>query len=165
MDSRDAALQRIADTLGFDLTAPVRIGGNYTPVVVHGGQAWISGQVPRIGETVVAVGRVPDQVTLEQARRGAQVAALRCLVQLREAAGGLQHVAQALRMGVFVHSAPDFGGHSEVGDAASDVLYQVLGAEAGRHARTSVGVAQLPKGAAVEVELVVALQPGAPHGR
>jgi enamine deaminase RidA (YjgF/YER057c/UK114 family) len=165
MDTRDTALQRIADKLGFDLAAPVRIGGNYTPVVVHGGQAWISGQVPRIGETVVAVGRVPDQVPLDQARRGAQVAAVRCLVQLRQAVGGLDNVAQALRMGVFVHSAPDFAGHSEVGDAASDVLYAVLGSKAGRHARTSVGVAQLPKGAAVEVELVVALQAGAGDGQ
>jgi enamine deaminase RidA (YjgF/YER057c/UK114 family) len=163
--TRTGALRRIADELGFDLGAELRIGGIYTPVVVHGDTAWVSGQVPRIGDSVVAVGRVPDQASLELAKQGARVAALRTLVLLDRSAGGLDRVAQVLRLGVFVHSAPDFGGHSEIGDAASEVLYAVLGSEAGRHARTSVGVAQLPKGAAVEVELVAALHPGAPHAR
>jgi enamine deaminase RidA (YjgF/YER057c/UK114 family) len=155
---REAALRRLASELGLDPDAEQRMGGNYTPVVAHGGQAWVSGQVPRVGTEVMAVGRVPDQASLELAKKGARVSALRTLILLRQAAGSLDRIAQVLRMGVFVHSAPDFGGHSEVGDAASEVLYAVLGEEAGRHARTSVGVAQLPKSAAVEIELTVALK-------
>lgn len=162
---RSAALRRIAEQLGFDWNAELRIGGIYTPVVVHGGQAWVSGQVPRVGDQVKAVGRVPDQAPLDLAKQGARIAAVRALLLLERQAGGLDQVAQVLRLGVFVHSAPDFGGHSEVGDAASEVLYEVLGPEAGRHARTSVGVAQLPKSAAVEVELVAAMRTGAGDGR
>ncbi|TFY98895.1 RidA family protein [Ramlibacter humi] len=162
---REATLFRLAHELGLDPDAEQRIGGIYTPVVVHNGTAWVSGQVPRVGNEVIAVGRVPDQAPLELAKKGARVSALRALILVRQAAGGLDRIAQVLRMGVYVHSAPDFGGHSEVGDAASEVLYSVLGPQAGRHSRTSVGVAQLPKSASVEIELAVALQAEAGDGR
>ena len=160
--SRETTLQRIAGELGYSFEGELRIGGNYAPVVVHGGTAWVSGQVPRVGDTVVSVGRVGADATLADAQRGAQVGMLRALVQLGRAVGGLAHVTQALRVGVFVQSAPDFSAQSEVGDAASAVLVAVLGPQAGRHARTSVGVAQLPKNATVEIELVAAVEAG--HG-
>ena len=160
--ARETALDDLARRLGMDPRAELRIGGIYTPVVAHRGQAWVSGQVPRVGEVVQAVGRVPDQASVDLARQGARISAARTLLLLRQALGGLDRIEQVLRMGVFVHSSPEFGGHSEIGDAASEVLYEVLGREAGRHARTSVGVAQLPKGASVEVELTVAVREDQP---
>ena len=155
--TRESALQQIAAELGFGIDSEVKIGGAYTPVVVHAGTAWVSGQVPRVGDQVVSTGRVGADATLADAQRGARIGMVRALVQLGRAAGGLDKVQQALKVGVFVQCAPDFTMHSEVGDAASAVLLAVLGPEAGRHARTSIGVAQLPKNATVEVELTAAV--------
>ena len=123
---------------------------------MHAGTAYVSGQVPRIGSTVVVTGRVGAEVPLEEARHAARICAVRTLAILRQTLGSLDAVAQALRMTVYVQSATDFTQQSEVADAASALLHEVLG-DAGRHTRTSVGVVQLPKNAAVELDLVVAV--------
>ncbi|APW36066.1 hypothetical protein RD110_01635 [Rhodoferax koreense] len=154
--SRNTLLAQAAESVGFDLSEEIRIGGNYTPAIVHAGTAFVSGQVPRIGSAVAVTGRVGAEVTLAQAQHAARICCVRTLAILRDALGGLDAIAQALRMTVYVQSAADFTQQSEVADAASELLHQVLGA-AGRHARTSVGVMQLPKGAAVEVDLIVAV--------
>jgi enamine deaminase RidA (YjgF/YER057c/UK114 family) len=155
--TREDTLRRIAAEVGLDVDGPIRIGGNYTPVTVHAGTAYVSGQVPRVGEAMVSVGRVGADASLAQAQAGARIGVLRALIQLGPAVGGLAGVAQVLRMGVYVQSAPDFTQQSEVADAASEILVQVFGPQAGQHTRTSVGVYQLPKNATVEVELVVGL--------
>lgn len=143
--------------LGHRFDAPLLQGGRYLPVVVHAGQAWVSGQVPRVGSAVAVTGRVGEGVPLDEAQRAARICALRALALLAEALGSLDRIERVLRVGVFVQSAPAFTQHSEVADAASDLLHEVLG-EAGRHVRTSVGVYQLPKDAAVELELVAAVR-------
>lgn len=153
--SRNSLFEAAAQQLGFDLHEEIRIGGNYTPAIVFGGTAYVSGQVPRIGSTVVVTGRVGAEVSLAQAQHAARICAVRTLAILRTSLGGLDAIAQALRMTVYVRSDADFTQQSEVADAASDLLHRVLG-DAGRHTRTSVGVVQLPKGAAVELDLVVA---------
>jgi enamine deaminase RidA (YjgF/YER057c/UK114 family) len=83
---------------------------------------------------------------------------MRALVLLRQSLGSLDRIAQLLRVTVYTQSAADFTQQSEVADAASDLLHTVLGA-AGTHTRTSVGVAQLPKNAAVELDLIAAVTP------
>jgi enamine deaminase RidA (YjgF/YER057c/UK114 family) len=152
--SRQAALDSFIQTLGYNFDSTLRIGGNYVSVVQEGTVAWVSGQIPRVGDTVVVAGRVGTDVTLAQARLGAQVSAVRALLLLRQSLGSLDRIARVLRINVFVQCAPDFTQQSEVADAASDLLHAALG-EAGRHTRTSVGVYQLPKNAAVEVDMVV----------
>ena len=154
-NSRNSLFEQAAQELGFDLSEEIRIGGNYTPAIVHGGTAYVSGQVPRIGTVVAVTGRVGADVSLAQAQHAARICAVRALAILRTVLGSLDAITQALRMTVYVQSAPDFTQQSEVADAASTLLHDVLGA-AGRHTRTSVGVVQLPKNAAVEVDLVVA---------
>jgi enamine deaminase RidA (YjgF/YER057c/UK114 family) len=149
-------LQQHAEALGFDITAELRIGGRYTPAIVHEGVAYVSGQVPRIGQEVAVQGHAGREASLEEAQRAARICTLRGLTILHQQLGGLDAVRQALRMSVFVQSAPGFTQQSEVADAASDLLVAVLG-PAGLHSRTSVGVAQLPKNATVEVELTVAV--------
>ena len=157
-DTRNTRLEHAAQRLGFDLAEPIRIGGNYTPAIVHAGIAYVSGQVPRIGSTVAVTGRVGAGVSLAEAQHAASICALRTLAILRQSLGGREAIAQVLRMTVYVQSADDFTQQSEVADAASALLHEVLG-DAGRHSRTSVGVVQLPKDAAVELDLVAAVKP------
>ena len=156
MATREQRLQACIARLRYAFDGPIRGGGDYRPVVVDGTLAHVSGQVPRVGEQVVVTGRVGAGTSLEDARRAAQVCAIRALLLLAQAAGGLDRIARVLRVGVFVQCAPDFTQLSEVADAASALLQEVLG-EAGAHARTSVGVYQLPKNASVELEMTARL--------
>jgi enamine deaminase RidA (YjgF/YER057c/UK114 family) len=151
----DTRFDAWADKLGHRFDGELVIGGNYTSTMRHGNQIFVSGQVPRVGTTVMVVGEVGHDVTLEQAQVGAQICAMRALALLKSSLGSLSQIEQALRMTVYTRSSPTFTQQSEVADAASQVLHDVLG-NAGKHTRTSVGVAQLPKGAAVELDLVVA---------
>ena len=153
--SRQDALDAVIRRLGHSFDGEIRIGGNYVSVVHEGGTAWVSGQVPRVGGSVVVTGRVGSEVTLAQARHGAEICAVRALLLLRQSLGNLEAVSRVLRVGVFTQCDADFTQLSEVADAASDLLHEVFG-EAGRHARTSVGVYQLPKNASVELEMMVA---------
>ena len=155
-DTRDARFEAEAARLGYDFGGKLQVGGNYVPALKHNGVLYISGQVPRVGSEVVVVGDTGGSVTLERAQHAAQVCAMRALAAITEAEGTLDAVQQVLAVRVYVRSAPDFTQQSEVGNAASDLLVRVLG-NAGTHTRTSVGVAQLPKGAAVEVEATVAV--------
>jgi enamine deaminase RidA (YjgF/YER057c/UK114 family) len=151
--TRDTRFEALAAELGHRFDGEIKIGGHYAPVVRHGTQVFVSGQIPREGDTILVVGRVGAQVTLAEARLAAQVCAMRALALLRQSLGSLDAISQLLRLTVYVQSAADFTQHSEVADAASDVLHTVLG-DAGRHTRTSVGVCQLPKNAAVELDLI-----------
>lgn len=135
----------------------IRVGGHYVGLVEHAGLAYISGQIPRVGDAVAVTGRVGGETSLDDARRAARICAMRALGLLRQQPGGLPRVQRILAMTVYTQSAPDFIRQSEVADAASDLLHAVLG-DAGVHARTSVGVSALPKNAAVELDLVVALE-------
>lgn len=152
-DSRAARFDAAARALGYDFDGQIKIGGNYVPVVRHGNEIYISGQIPRVGDSVVVTGRAGAETSLAQAQLAAKVCVLRALALLRQAAGSLDRVHKVLRISVFVQSAADFTQQSEVADGASEILYAVLG-EAGQHTRTSVGVYQLPKNATVEIDLI-----------
>ncbi|HDR9758207.1 TPA: RidA family protein [Burkholderia cepacia ATCC 25416] len=157
--NRDEKLIQIAAEFGFNPDEEIRIGGKYTPVLVDGNTAYIAGQIPRIGEVVHFVGIVGESISLDEGRRAAGVSALRALALIRKRCGTLDVITTVPRMTVYVRSAPGFTMQSEVADGASDVLYAVLG-DAGVHARTSVGVLQLPKGASVEADFIFGLKPG-----
>jgi enamine deaminase RidA (YjgF/YER057c/UK114 family) len=151
--SADQRFDELARRLGYSFDGDIKIGGNYTPLVVDGDVAYVSGQVPRVGDTLVVTGRAGADVPLEQAQLAAKVCALRALALLRRQFGSLERVRRILRITVFVQCTDAFTLHSEVADGASAVLFEVLG-EAGRHTRTSVGVFQLPKNASVELDLI-----------
>ncbi|MFV3307004.1 RidA family protein [Pseudomonas sp. NY15181] len=152
-ESRAAAFERVAAELGYDFGGEIRIGGNYVPFLVEGNQVHVSGQIPRVGDEIVVTGRAGSAVSLADAQLAAKVCAMRALALLRQALGDLECVRKVLQLNVFVQSVEHFTQQSEVADAASAVLYEVLG-EAGVHTRTSVGVYQLPKNATVELNLV-----------
>ncbi len=151
--SADIRFQEAASALGYSFDGELKVGGNYVPLLRDGKVLYISGQVPRVGTTVVVTGRVGTDVTLGQAQLAAKVCAMRALALLQRELGSLEKVRQVLRVTVYTQSAPDFTQQSEVADAASELLHFVLG-ESGKHTRTSVGVYQLPKNASVELDLV-----------
>jgi enamine deaminase RidA (YjgF/YER057c/UK114 family) len=144
--------------LGIELPASAPAGATYTPVVIHELVAYVSGQLPRDGDRVHVVGQVGRDVSLEEGKRGARLAFIRALAALRGALGTLDGIDRMLKLTVFVHSAADFNQQSAVADGASELIFELFGKERGAHARTSVGVAQLPRSAAVEVEIIVALK-------
>jgi len=148
--------QRLAD-LGLVLPGTAAPGARYAAVVVHDGLAWVSGQLPREGDRVVVAGKLGRDVDVPTAQGGARIALLRALAALRDEVDDLDRVRQVLRMTVHVNSTEDFTQHSAVADGASALVYELFGPELGRHARTSVGVAQLPRNGCVEIDLVVAL--------
>lgn len=154
--ARDFNFAAVEAALSYSFAGELKIGGNYVSVVRHGNQVFISGQIPRVDNEVVVTGRVGAEVSVAEAQRAAKVCTMRALALLRQELGSLGRVQRILRITVFVQCAQDFTQQSEVADGASEVLYAVLG-DAGVHTRTSVGVYQLPKNAAVEIDLIAAV--------
>ena len=143
--------QRIA-ALGIDLGRS-QPGGAYASAVEDRG-----GMVPSLDGKVIAVGRVGAEVTLEQAQHAALVSALRCLRALEEHLGDLGRIRKVTKMTVYMQAAPGFYQLSEVSNGASEMLAKVL-APAGAHARTSIGVAALPRNAVLELDMTVSVDP------
>ncbi|HZY17463.1 MAG TPA: RidA family protein [Ramlibacter sp.] len=158
MSTSDQRLAQCIAELGHRFDGEIVKGGDYAPVLLEGDTAWVSGQVPRVGQSVVITGRVGAATSLEEARTAARICAVRGLVLLQRELGSLDRIARVLRVGVYVQSADTFTQQSEVADAASALLKSVLG-PAGVHTRTSVGVHQLPKNASVELEMTVRVRP------
>lgn len=129
----------------------------YTSVLVYDGQAWVSGSVPKTGDKDLHPGKVGADVTLEQAQEAADLAIRNALASLSQAIGSLDNVVQVLKITVFVASAPGFNQQPRVADTATLLLREILG-ERGRHARSAVGVAELPRNSSVEIELVAAVK-------
>jgi enamine deaminase RidA (YjgF/YER057c/UK114 family) len=157
--SADTRLLEQAQQLGYSFDGEIKIGGNYAPLVRDGNHLYVSGQIPRVGNTVVVTGAVGVEVSLADAQKAAKVSVMRGLALLQRALGSLEHIQSVPRITVYVQSAPHFTQQSEVADGASEVLFQVLGPHAGAHSRTSVGVLQLPKNAAIEIDLIASVRP------
>lgn len=133
-----------------------RAQGRYVPAVVHGAIAYSAGMTPRVDGELVLTGRVGAEVSAEQAGEAAALAARNAVAAVALAAGGTDRIVRCLRLSVFVAAAPGFVDLSAVADGASGALADLLG-ERGEVARSAIGVAGLPGGAPVEVELTVAL--------
>jgi enamine deaminase RidA (YjgF/YER057c/UK114 family) len=150
-------LEHRLSELSLVLPAAAAPGARYAAVVVHAGTAWVSGQLPRDGDRVLFAGKLGRDVGIEDAKQGARVALLRAIAALRDELGDLRRVRQVLKLNVFVNSTEDFTQHSAVADGASELIYELFGTTLGHHARTSVGVAQLPRNGCVELDVTVAL--------
>ncbi|WP_458315541.1 RidA family protein [Mycolicibacterium brisbanense] len=143
--------------LGFEMPSPPKPKGAYFPSRRCGDQLWISGSTARRPADPGAVGVVGDDVTLEQARVQARYAALNLIAAI-DAAVGLQAVTALVHLRGYVRARPDFDAHPAVIDGASEFLIEVFGEDCGAHARTAIGVASLPGGACVELELVAGVR-------
>jgi len=150
------ASERLAE-LGLTLPPVAAPAGSYQPAIRTGSYVYTSGQLPMVEGKLPAVGKVGGQVSPADAQGYARVCALNALAAI-DALVGLDAVVRVVKVVGFVASAEGFTGQPGVINGASDLLTEVFG-DAGRHARSAVGVFELPLGTPVEVELVVEVHP------
>jgi enamine deaminase RidA (YjgF/YER057c/UK114 family) len=156
-DTTDAVAAKLAE-MGLALPEPAWPVAAYVSAVEANGLLFISGQLPFVAGELVR-GRLGEDLTVEQGFAAAQACGLMLVAQIKAALNGdLGRVQRIVRLGAFVASAPDFTDQPKVANGASELMVALFG-EAGRHARSAVGVPVLPLGAAVEVDAVVALRP------
>ncbi|WP_343218661.1 RidA family protein [Chelatococcus asaccharovorans] len=145
-------------SIGIVFPPPVPPACNYLPVVVHRETAWVSDQVAKVDGELRVFGKVGADLDIAIAREQARTCILQGLAQLSAALGSLDRVERILEVMGFVVSAPGFGRQPQVIDGASERLVDIFG-EAGRHARSALGISELPRNAPVEIEMVVARRP------
>lgn len=153
----DSEIESRLAELGLVLPVAAAPVAAYIPVVIAGGLAHVSGQLPFIDGKLVT-GRLGEDVSVEQGNAAAQACGLMILAQLKAALGSLSRVERIVKLGGFVNSAGDFTDQPKVINGASELMVAVFG-DAGKHARSAVGVPCLPLGAAVEVDAIVAVNP------
>ena len=151
--------ERLAE-LGIALPEPAVPIANYVPFVGWGGLVVVSGQVPMRDGRMAVTGKLGDGgLSIEQGQEAARMCFVNLLSQLRVACGGdLDRVQQVVRLGGFIAAPAGFTAHAVVMNGASDLAVAVFG-QAGRHARTTIGVPSLPSDAPVEVEGMFAVSP------
>lgn len=153
---RDKKFETLIYELGLNFSDGYHAGGKYLAVKQDNYLIYISGQIPKIGNQLEFQGTVCDDVTIEQAKMAAKICILRAIGVTKEHIGSLNRVHQILRMNVYIQATKDFEQHSEIADAASEILEEIFG-ENGAHTRTSVGVLSLPKNSPIELDLTLSI--------
>jgi enamine deaminase RidA (YjgF/YER057c/UK114 family) len=143
--------------LGLEIPDVVAALASYVPAVRSGAYVYTAGQLPIVEGELAATGKVGAEVDPERAAELAKVCALNAIAAVRAEVGELSRVRRIVKVVGFVASAPDFSGQPQVINGASDLLGEVFG-DAGKHARSAVGVAVLPRNAPVEVELIAEVE-------
>lgn len=152
------AMRRRLALLGLRLPEVKPPAFQYVPVVVHAGVAHVSGQLPWLDGEIRPAGKVDREVSIEEGQEAARRCVLQALAWLNQTLpGGLDEIERALRMTGYVASSPGFADQPKVIDAASEILVKLFG-QAGHHARSAIGVAELPRNAPVEIEFTFALK-------
>jgi enamine deaminase RidA (YjgF/YER057c/UK114 family) len=128
----------------------------YVNCVRSGNLLFLSGGLPIDGDRKV-IGKVPTDVSVDEAREGARIIILNRLAVIRDATGSLDKVKQVVALNGFVNSEPDFFGHPQVVNGASELLVELFG-DKGKHSRTALGAAALPLNVAVEINLIVEVE-------
>lgn len=125
---------------------------NYVPYVVTGNHVFISGQIPLENGAIAYTGKIGSEVSLEDGKKAARVCGINLVAQLKAACGGdLERVVRVVKLGAFIACSNDFAQQPEVANGASDLMVEVFG-DAGRHARSAVGVNVLPRNVSAEVD-------------
>ncbi|MEX1114924.1 MAG: RidA family protein [Akkermansiaceae bacterium] len=151
----NAILEKIA-SLGLTLpSVPAPIAA-YVNCVRSGNLLFLSGGLPIDGDKKV-IGKVPTDVSVDEAKEGARMVILNRLAVIQDAIGSLDRVKQIVTLNGFVNSEPDFLGHPQVINGASELLVEIFG-DKGKHSRTALGVAALPLNVAVEINLIVEVE-------
>jgi enamine deaminase RidA (YjgF/YER057c/UK114 family) len=149
--------QRLAE-LGITLPEAAAPVAAYVPAVQAGELLHISGQISFAEDGGLIKGRLGEDVDLDSGIAAARRCGIMLLAQMKAALGSLDKVERVVKLGVFVNSTRDFTDQPKVANGASELMQEVFG-DAGKHARSAVGVAVLPLGVAVEVDAVVAIRP------
>lgn len=142
--------------LGLTLPQPAAPVAAYVPVVIAGGMAYVSGQVSMKDGQLIR-GRLGENMTPEEGLAAAQACGLMIVAQLKAALGDLARIERIVKLGAFVNSTADFVDQPKIANGASELMVALFG-EAGRHARSAVGVPVLPLGVAVEIDAIVAVR-------
>lgn len=145
------------EELGYPVDDVPGAGAIYKPVVIHGNTVYVSGAVPIAGGKVTSRGKVPSQVSLEEAERAAALCAANNLRFVIKELGSLDRIERVVRVTGYVNSDPDFTDQHLVINGASRLLSDVFGDD-GIGARSALGMAQLPLGSSTEVEMILALK-------
>jgi enamine deaminase RidA (YjgF/YER057c/UK114 family) len=148
-----SADERLAE-LGIELPAVSPPAGNYVPAVRTGSLLFLSGTAPRRPDGSVVTGKVGDTVDLDGAVEAARLTGMQLLAAMKHELGSLDRVTRVVKMLGMVNCAPGFNRTPQVIDGCSNLLVEVFG-DAGRGARSAVGMAELPSDIAVEIELIV----------
>ena len=148
--------QKLA-ALGITLPATNAPVANYVPATRTGNLVFLAGHIPRDAAGKVIVGKVGRGATDKEANAAARQCAIGLLASLKKEIGDLGKVKRIVRVGGFVNAVDDFTGQSQVINGASDLFVEVFG-DRGKHARAAIGVASLPLGALVEVEMIVEVE-------
>lgn len=145
------------DELGIELPAPFTPMANYLPAVRTGNLVFISGHGPNRADGTFITGKLGQDLTIEQGYGAARLTMLNCLSSLRAELGSLNGVRRFVKVLGMVNCTEDFGDPPAVINGGSDLLVEIFG-DAGRHARSAVGMQSLPRGIAVEIEMVVEVE-------
>jgi enamine deaminase RidA (YjgF/YER057c/UK114 family) len=151
----DHILEKLV-SLGLTLPAVPTPVAAYVNCVRSGNLLFLSGGLPVDGEKKI-LGKVPTEVSIDEAREAARMIVLNRLAVIRDELGSLDKVAKIVALNGFVNSEPDFIGHPQVINGASELLVEIFG-EKGKHSRTALGAAALPLNVAVEINLVVEVE-------
>lgn len=143
--------------LGIAIPATAKPVAAYVPATRAGAFVYTSGQLPSVDGKLVAVGKLGAQVDEETGYEAARISALNCLAAVQSVAGDIECIERIVKVVGFVNSAPGFTGQPQVVNGASELFGQIFG-EAGQHARSAVGVSELPLDSPVEIEIVVKLK-------
>jgi enamine deaminase RidA (YjgF/YER057c/UK114 family) len=145
-------------SLGVNLASHIAPRGSYSPVTISGNLAFVSGQIAIEKSTqpkeVKYKGKVGKDITIDDAKKAAELCVINCLVQLKSALGDLEKIKKIVKLSGFVNCDASFTDHSAVLNGASDFLLQIFG-EAGKHARIAVGASSLPADSCTEIEMIV----------
>lgn len=144
---------RLAE-LGLSIPAVAKPVASYVPATIAGNLVFTAGQLPFVDGKLPETGKVGAEVAADDAQAYARTAVLNALAAVETAIGSVDRITRIVKLVVFVASTPDFTGQPAVANGASDTLVEIFG-DAGRHARSAVGVAVLPLDAPVELELIV----------
>ena len=143
--------------LGLELPTPATPMANYVPFQLVNGFLYLSGQGPRDADGKLATGKVGAEVSVEQAYQHAQLTALNLLAVAHLALGDLARIKHVVKVLGMVNAVPTFGEHPQVINGCSDLFVNVLG-DAGRHARSAVGMGSLPGNISVEIEAIMQVE-------
>ncbi|WP_239807000.1 RidA family protein [Croceicoccus hydrothermalis] len=144
--------------LGIVLPEAAAAVASYVPAVEAAGMLHISGQLPFVNGEIVK-GRLGESLSLDEGVAAARACGIMILAQAKKALGALDRIERVVKLGAFVNSTPDFADQPKVANGASELMFDVLG-EAGRHARSAVGVPVLPLGAGVEIDAILQIRAG-----
>lgn len=140
-------------SLGIILPSPPKPAGSYVPVVTTGRLVYVSGQIPIKDGKVAYFGKVPKDVSIEEAQKAAKLCIINALAQIKNELGSLDKISKIVRVSGFVNSTPEFTEQPKVINAASDLLFEIFGTK-GQHSRIAIGVASLPLNSCVEIDVI-----------